>query len=277
MSGHGLAHGAATVVNAIAAGRGAAFGVDLRTEATVELKGDDVISVIEGHGGEPHDLMRLCVLRVMEEFSYEGGAVVTTRSQIPISRGLKSSSAAANAVIAATLDALGERMDSLDAIRVGCACAIEAKVSITGAFDDACASALGGLVLTDNRANELLMRSLMPEELRVIIHVPERQIRKSEVPVSRVRLLRQEAEMSFALAMEGNWTRAMLLNGIVQCSALGLDPAPALRALELGALTAGLSGTGPAMVAVADAALAGTIAQEWGGECIIAGIFNGDE
>lgn len=277
MSGRGMAHGAATVVNAIAAGRGAAFGVDLRTEATVELNGDEVLCHIEGHGHEPQELMRLCVLRVMETFDHEGGAVVTTRSQIPISRGLKSSSAAANAVIAATLDALGEKMDPLDAIRLGCACAIEARVSITGAFDDACASALGGLVLTDNRANELLKRSLMPEDLRVIIQVPERQIRKSEVPVSRVRLLRQEAEISFAQAMEGNWPRAMLLNGIVQCSALGLDPTPALRALELGAMTAGLSGTGPATVAVADAALAESIAKEWGGDCIIADIFNGGD
>jgi shikimate kinase len=277
MTGRGLAHGAATVVNAIAAGRGAAFGVDLRTEAKVELKGDEIVCRIEGHGNEPKELMRLCVLRIMEQFGHEGGAVVTTTSQIPISRGLKSSSAAANAVIGATLDALGEKMDPLDAIRLGCACAIEAKVSITGAFDDACASGLGGLVLTDNRSNELLMRSMMPEGLKVIIHVPERQIRKTEVPVSRVRLLRQEAEISFDLARQGNWPRAMLLNGIVQCSALGLDPTPALRALELGAMTAGLSGTGPAMVAVADATLAKGIADDWGGDCIIADIFNGED
>jgi shikimate kinase len=37
LKGHGLSHGAATIVNAIATGKGAAFGVDLRTEAWVEL------------------------------------------------------------------------------------------------------------------------------------------------------------------------------------------------------------------------------------------------
>ena len=276
MTGRGMAHGAATVVSAIASGRGSAFGVDLRTEASVELKGDALLGKIEGQPMESLDLMLLCVGRVMERFDYRGGAVIATRSRIPISRGLKSSSAAANAVILATLDALGEKMDPLDAVRLGCACAIEAGVSITGAFDDACASALGGLVLTDNRVNELLQRTSLPEELKVIIQVPQRQIRKAQVPVQRVRLLRPEAEMAFALAQHGDWPRAMVLNGLVQCAALSLEATPALRAMELGALCAGLSGTGPAVVAVADALLAEEIAEKWGGDCLIADIYNGE-
>ncbi len=35
-----VAHGAATIVNAIALGRGAAFGVDLWTKAEVKLTGE---------------------------------------------------------------------------------------------------------------------------------------------------------------------------------------------------------------------------------------------
>jgi shikimate kinase len=276
MTGKGMAHGAATVVNAIASGRGAAFGVDLRTEASVELKGDALIGKIEGQPLESMDLMILCVRRVLEKFEYQGGAVIATRSCIPISRGLKSSSAAANAVIMATLDALGEKMGPLDAVRLGCGCAMEAGVSITGAFDDACASALGGLVLTDNRSNELLRRESLPEDLKVIIQVPQRQIRKAQVPVQRVRLLRPEAEMAFSLAQRGDWPRAMVLNGLVQCAALSLEATPALRAMELGAICAGLSGTGPAVVAVADASLAEEIAEKWGGDCILTDIYNGE-
>ncbi len=83
---------------------------------------------------------------------------VRTTSDIPVSRGLKSSSAAANAVIMATLDALGEQMDPLEAIRIGTKAAIAAKVSVTGAFDDACASLFGGVAITDNRSETLMVQ-----------------------------------------------------------------------------------------------------------------------
>ena len=112
MRGKGLSHGAGTIVNAIATGRGAAFGVDLRTEAEVELDSSGIIDVrIEGFEGEGTELAERCVRNVLAKMAKEEGygAKVTTRSQIPISRGLKSSSAAANAIVLATLDALGVR------------------------------------------------------------------------------------------------------------------------------------------------------------------------
>jgi shikimate kinase len=277
MTGVGTAHGAATVVNAIACGKGAAFGIDLRTEARVDLKGDDIVVRIDGHADEPDALVALCVRKVLRAHGHEGGAVVSTASTIPISRGLKSSSAAANAALAAALDALGESMEPLDMVRLGCACAVEAGVSITGAFDDACASFLGGLVLTDNRANVIEARMPMPGELKVLVHVPPRRIRKSEVPVGRVRLLRAEAELAYGLALRGEWRRAMVLNGVLQGAALGLGSDEALRALELGAVSAGVSGTGPAVVAVAGEAAARDIAEAWGKGCLVAGIFNGEE
>ena len=132
MKGTGTSHGAATIVNAIANGKGAAFGLDLKTEATVELtEGDGMTIIMDGLPGESTSLVERCVLGVLERAG--GGkryhAVVRTSSQIPVSRGLKSSSAAANAVVLATLDALNVEMELEDAVRIGTRAAVEAGVS----------------------------------------------------------------------------------------------------------------------------------------------------
>ena len=185
MSGKGLSHGAGTIVNAIANGRGAAFGVDLRTEAEVELDSSGIIDVrIEGFEGEGPELAERCVRNVLAKTAKDEGygAKVTTRSQIPISRGLKSSSAAANAIVLATLDALGAKVDPIKAIKIGTKSAIEAKVSVTGAFDDACASMLGGVVITDNRTERLLKRDRLPEGMKAVIHVPPFQCARAPFP-----------------------------------------------------------------------------------------------
>ncbi|OPX65497.1 MAG: Shikimate kinase [Methanomassiliicoccales archaeon PtaB.Bin134] len=251
MKGKGMSHGAATIVNAIAGGKGAAFGLDLRTEATVELtSGKGTVVTMDGLPGEATSLAERCVQGVLEA---KGGnrsyhAEVWTSSQIPVSRGLKSSSSAANAIVLATLDALGETMDKLDAVRIGTKAAIDAGVSITGAFDDACACALGGVVLTDNRSERVLCRSRMPDYVKAVIHVPEEQIRKRDLPRKRISAMSGLVDLAFRQAQEGDYYRALTLNGMCYSTALGLDQEIALRALQNGALAAGLTGTGPATV-----------------------------
>jgi shikimate kinase len=253
--GRGTSHGAGTIVNAIANGRGAAFGVDLRMEAEVELDSSGVIEVrIEGFEREGTELAERCVRNVLaREASREGyGAKVTTRSQIPISRGLKSSSAAANAIVLATLDALGVELEPLKTIRIGTKSAIEAKVSLTGAFDDACASMLGGVVLTDNRTERLLKRTRLPDGLKVVLHVPGFQVRKGSVPLDRFRTVAPAAQAAFERARRGAYQEAMVINSLACTSALGLSMEPTYRALAASAFAAGLSGTGPATAILVD-------------------------
>ena len=108
-----IAHGAATIVNAIALGKGAAFGVDLWTKAEVKLT--DEAGIIEAEiASDPKEstlLIEKTAARVLRRFSLEKsfGAKVKTLSNIPIARGLKSSSAAANATALATVAALGQK------------------------------------------------------------------------------------------------------------------------------------------------------------------------
>lgn len=279
MKGTGTSHGAATIVNAIAIGKGAAFGLDLTTTAVVELtEGRGVSVTMDGFPNEDTGLAERCISGVLERFSPTKSyhADVRTTSQIPISRGLKSSSAAANAIVAAALDALGEELEPLETIRIGTRAAIEAKVSITGAFDDAAACALGGVVLTDNRSETVLFQGEMPSYVKAVIHVPEFQIRKQALPRSKIAAVRNIVDLAFQQAQEGDYYRALTLNGMCYSTALGLDQEVALMALQNGALAAGLTGTGPATVMlVVEDKLKEFVASMKGYKLTVAGIYNG--
>ncbi len=267
-------------MNAIATGKGAAFGVDLRTEAWVELNDSGKVDVsIEGFQGESDELARRCVVNTLDHFNARGrGASVTTRSQIPISRGLKSSSAAANAIVLATVQALGEELDDLDAIKIGTRSAIEAKVSITGAFDDACASLLGGMVLTDNSRQMLIRRESMPPGMKVLIHVPQFQIRKQELPLQRIRSLSALIDIAFSEALAGRYPEAMMLNSLCYSAALGLETKVMMDALLKGAFAAGLSGTGPATaILVKEESAERLLSALDGKDFIVADIYNGGD
>ncbi len=254
MRGKGTAYGAGTIINAMATGKGAAFGLDLKTEAQVDLSpgsGDKVRLI--GYRGEDHTLALLCAQRVIERFAPEKSfhIEITTRSQIPISKGLKSSSAAANAVMKATLDALGiKSYDVLEIIKLGAQCAIEAGVSITGAMDDACASWLGGIAFTNNRKRELIKHLPFPPGYKVLIHVPKQQIRKRDLPLEKIAALRDIVDIAFETALRGDIFNGMTLNGLCYSAALGLKQDIVAKALEHRAAAAGLSGSGPATIII---------------------------
>lgn len=249
-----IAHGAATIVNAIALGKGAAFGVDLWTKAEVRLT--DEPNVINGEiasdSAESTALIERTVARVFRHFSVEKrfGAKVKTSSNIPIARGLKSSSVAANAVALAAVAALGKTLDDMAVVKLGVDAAFDAKVTVTGAFDDACASYFGGAVVTDNLQRKLLKRVTLPDDLAVLFHVPSRKAYTGDSDVDRLRTVKPLVKIAYKEALKENFWAALSLNGIIYSSTLGYDTSVALDALAAGALAAGLCGKGPAVTAV---------------------------
>ncbi len=250
MRGYATVNGAATIINAIAAWKGSAFGIGLKTSAEVELNST---GCIRGDvPGVDTRLIERCVQLVLEHSGggCNYGATIRTWSEIPVASGLKSSSTAANATVLATLDALGEDMDLVAAAEIGVAAAKEVGVTITGALDDALASMLGGVVVTDNREMKLLKREEFDSNVDVMLLVPERKLFSKDTDVKRSRLIAPLAEVAFDLAMNGDYCRAMVLNGFAYCGALGLSAEPLLRALEAGALGVSLSGTGPSYAAI---------------------------
>ena len=259
--GRGKASGAGTIINAIATYKGSAFGIDLWTYAEVEL-GEDFTG-IEGEIEQEHEqekgetsadtrLIEQCVELVLTKFDLPLSAHVKTRSEIPIGSGLKSSSAAANAAVVATLDAIGGEakgaIGTMEAIRIGVNAALDVGVSITGAFDDACASALGGIVITDNKKRELLKRE--ERDSKVLIFVPRTKAFTANTDVNRSRLIAPWIDRAYELALAGRFEEAMTLNGFLYCAALHFDPEPMLKALECGVKGVSLSGTGPSFVAL---------------------------
>lgn len=276
MKGRGEARGAVSIVNAIAAGKGCAVGIDLRTWAEVELvPGEGAEVHLEGFPDEPVKLAELSVQAVMDRFSIRRKAIVRTGSQIPVSRGLKSSSAAANAVILATLDALKAEMPAIDILKMNADVSIRAGVSVTGAMDDAAASLLGGAVFTDNHARTLLRREAFDLCDRVVIAVPDRMIRKSTLPKERIVVYRPLAEEAFRLAWNGEFIKAVTLNSLIYGAALGLDQEMSIRALRAGAVASGISGTGPAVVSFVDATTERQVAEVTGKDAIIARVYQG--
>jgi shikimate kinase len=249
-----LAHGAATVVNAMATKKGAAFGVDLYTKAAVELTNEPQVieTEITSDKGEDPVLIQKAITTVLKRFNLEKemGAKVRTWSNIPIARGLKSSSTAANAVVLATLGALGESLEDLDVIKLGVLAAFEAKVTITGAFDDACASYFGGLVITDNLNCKLVKQEALTEDYVVLFQVPPKKVYTVNTDTNNFSLIEPQIEVAYNMALNGLPWEALTLNGQCYSSAFEFDVNVATDALNAGAKAAGLCGKGPTTTAV---------------------------
>jgi len=270
-----IAHGAATIVNAIALGKGAAFGVDLWTKAEVKLTDDPHVfkAEITSDPKENTALIEKTVLSVLQRFSLDNsfGAIVKTWSNIPIAKGLKSSSAAANAVALATTAALGKTLDDLEIVKLGVGAAFDAKVTVTGAFDDACASYFGGVVITDNLNREIVKQLPLAEDLTVLFLVPPEKAYTADSNVTRLQTVKPLIEIAYKEALEGKVWAALTLNGLIYSSASGYNPAIALDALAAGAVAAGLCGKGPAVTAVTSKDKIGSVKaalQKYDGEIL---------
>jgi len=249
-----IAHGAATIVNAMAFGKGAAFGVDLWTKAEVKLTDEPHVikAEITSDPKENAALIEKTAIRVLQRFSLDNrfGAKVKTWSNIPIAKGLKSSSAAANAVALAATAALDKTLDDLEVVNLGVDAAFDAKVTVTGAFDDACASYFGGVVITDNLNRKIVKKLTLTEDLTVLFHVPPEKAYTADANVGRLQTVKPLVEVAYKEALEGKVWKALTLNGLIYSSASGYNPSIAIDALVAGAIAAGLCGKGPTVTAV---------------------------
>ena len=304
MKGAAAAPGAATVLNALATGRGAAFAIDVETRATVTLSAgkSQVSGEIAGELDGDTRLIERCVERVVDRFGDGEGGVVRTESDVPMAAGLKSSSAAANATVLATLDALGvdvvdpdgatevgggddnpgsadsdvdagdagdadadiddhtDRLTFLDACRIGVASARDVGVTITGAFDDASASMIGGVVVTDNTDDALLARAERAWD--VLVWTPPERAYSADADVARCQDIAPMADLVCELALDGRFGEAMTVNGLAYSAALGFSTDPAVEAMTH-ADGVSLSGTGPSVVAVGDSASLSAVGDRW--------------
>lgn len=270
-----IVHGAATIVNAMALGKGAAFGVDLHTKAEVKLTNKPHVfkAQITEDPNESTLLIEKTTTRVLQRFKMENqfGAEIKTWSNIPIAKGLKSSSAAANAVALATTAALEQELESQEIIELGVEAAFDAKVTVTGAYDDACASFYGGIVITNNLTKQILKQMPLTDDLTVLFHIPPEKAYTADVNIIRLQSVKPLVEVAFEQALEGKVWKSLTLNGLIFSSALGFNTSIAIDALAAGALAAGLCGKGPAVTAVVQKEKVDSVQealQKFGGEVL---------
>ncbi|MFB6082440.1 MAG: shikimate kinase [Halanaeroarchaeum sp.] len=263
MDGRAEAPAAGTVLNALATGTGSAFAIDEYVRAAVQLGGDGIDGRVADEPDADARLIERAVELVLAEFADDvTGARVETDATVPIASGLKSSSAAANAVVLATLDALDavEAVTREDAARIGVQAARDVGVTVTGAYDDASASMLGGLTVTDNTADTLLVRDEVTWD--VVVWVPPEQAFSANADVDRCERIAPMADLVRELALAGRYATAMTVNGFAFSAALDRPTDPMIEALPA-ADGVSLSGTGPSYVAVGEAAALDQVATAW--------------
>jgi shikimate kinase len=242
-----IVHGAISIVNAIATGKGSALGISLKVTAEVELQKGHGLRFITGRNSDR--LIKNIIQKTIPKQIIETNMIsIRVDSEIPIGYGLKSSSAVSNAVaLACSQIEREENINDYAILEVAARSSLEAKVSLTGAYDDATACYFGGFTVTDNYSRRLIRKERAPENLYTIILLPSNTLRGD------VRKLRNLSDIfidAFRFAESGQYWKAMKLNGVLASAALSSSYMPVTAAIEQGALSASISGNGPSIAAV---------------------------
>lgn len=242
-----IVHGAISVVNAIATGKGSALGISLKVTAEAQLQTGHGIKITPSRNGDK--LIKNIIKKMMPKKTIEDNMIsIRVDSEIPMGYGLKSSSAVSNAVALACSQLVMEaEIDDYTILEASTRSSLEAKVSMTGAYDDATACYFGGFTVTDNYSKRLIRKEKAPENLYAIILLPTNSSRGD------IRKLRNFSDLfveAFNLAESGQYWKAMKLNGLLVSASLSSTYTPTLDALEHGALSASISGNGPSIAAV---------------------------
>jgi shikimate kinase len=255
MSSKATTFGAISVLNGIFNGIGCSLAVNLKVKVEVEtIEEPEVITTIEIKNENRKvdlKLVNSCYNLVKNKFEYNGGFRIKIYSEIPFSRGLKSSSAVGNALIKAMTDAIGIKLGNFDIARLCVEACKAAGVTVTGAFDDACATINGGLFLVDNYSLRIIS-SYEVGLYKVIIGFTDSIREKASINPDKFKLLSNLAFYACKLIMKGKWLNAMNINAFLSCAALNDSLKPIILAIERGALASTLSGTGPSVVAISD-------------------------
>jgi len=274
-----VTHSAISVVSAFASGKGAAIGIGIPCTVSAELRyrnnrnGSSNIKIV-GEIPDPHDLIRKSLGHAM---NYLQVAIPSSRqlvleidSKIPVAVGLKSSSAVSVAIVKATFDLFsdGQSVDrSLEILRVSSKASKLSGASLTGAFDDAAASLLGGLVFCDNLKFKLLEQKPVSDEYGSIVKilVPLRKKKlTSSMNLSMYRNYKGMSLEAFKSALDGILVQAMILNSIIHSIVHHYSMRPVVSSIAEGATACGISGKGPAIAAICRSSrIANRVAHRW--------------
>lgn len=267
MNGRARTTAAVTITNALTTGVGCAVGIELHVAASV--------SISEGRSGDPAtwEVPPASRSPVVEEALRTGlaqyyprvgvAARVDLRSDIPVARGLKSSSAVSTALLLAIARSAGRTPTAIELGRLSARVGRDAGVSATGALDDALAGLDPGLVVTDNTRGEVLRRFPFAPGLGVALYIPNHTHPPSPNLRSAFAAERAAGETSALAATHGDWSTAMRLNTQLVERTMGYSYGELRdRLRSRGAIASGVSGLGPALAAIAPTERLDALVQE---------------
>lgn len=241
-------HGAVSIVNAIATGKGATLGISLGVEALVEVEPGKGVFFENKESNLSARLIREVVETSIPRQELEVNKIrISVKTEIPSGYGLKSSSAISSVISLACAKLFKPKATDMDILRDGVKASIKTKVSMTGAFDDACACYFGGFAVTDNTNIKIIKSEKAPEDLTAIVFIPRSRKRGN---VKKLKILLPVFSQAWDLAYKGEYWNAMILNGLATSAILDSDPKILTDLIENGALGASVSGNGPSISAV---------------------------
>lgn len=241
-------HGAVSLVNAIATKKGATLGIGLKVESIVEASPGKGITIHSENRTLSSRLINRTVEKIIPKKDLEKNRIsITLASEIPTGYGLKSSSAISSAVALACAKIFEPKLTDRQILLAGVDASIESKVSITGAYDDACSCYYGGFNVTDNEKKRRVHHEKGPTNLSAIIFIPKNRKRGN---LKNLRVLSTVFDNAWELAKKGSYWEAMNINGLATAPILNSDPKIITSLVEKGALGASVSGNGPAIAAI---------------------------
>jgi len=241
-------HGAVSIVSAIANKKGATLGISLKVEATVETSEGKGIVIQSENRSLSSRLINKTVEKIVSKKDLEKNKIIITlTSEIPTGYGLKSSSAISSVVALACAKIFKPKFSEKQILIAGVEASIETKVSITGAYDDACSCYYGGFNVTDNGKRNRIQFEKAPANLIAIIFIPKNRKRGN---LKKLKILSAMFSNAWELAKEGKYFESMTINGLATSSILNSDPKIIVDLIEKGALGASVSGNGPSIAAI---------------------------
>ena len=248
MKAKATVHGAVSLVSAIANKKGATLGISLKVVVEIETTPGKGIIIKSENKSLSSRLINKTIEKIVSKEDLEQNKItVTLDSEIPTGYGLKSSSAISSAVALACAKIFKSKFTDQEILLAGVEASIESKVSITGAYDDACSCYYGGFNVTDNAKKERIKHEKGPSNLIAVIFIPKNRKRGN---LKNLKVFASVFENAWELAKKTKYWDAMIINGLATASILNSEPKIIANLIEKGALGASISGNGPSIAAI---------------------------
>ena len=270
-----IVHGAVSIVSAIATGNGATLGIDTFVKTKLEIKHGTGIHITSDNKTISSRLINKVIENVIPKRQLEKVRLeLNFQSNIPTGYGLKSSSAISTAVSLVCSKAIKKELTDEEILKIGVESSLQTNVSITGAYDDACACYYGGFNVTNNYKRDLIFRGNAPSDLQAIIFLPKSRKRGN---VKKLKNFKPAFEKAWELAKNHDYWNASILNGLATSSILNSNPELLFKLMKKGAISATISGNGPSIVAITKKGHSSNIKRELSsleGKVIVSNINN---